>query len=100
MVNVFFKEFERGRAFLFLHEIKKRFETMYGSRAQTAIAYAMNGDFGSVLRGQISQFGEGKDVDSIARVHGQLEELKDIMVKNIGWFVARLRIFYFIYFCR
>ena len=83
-INVFLQEYERSRAFLFLHEIKKRFETMYGVRAQSAIAYAMNGEFAPIMRAQISVFGEGRDIDSISRVHGELDELKEIMVKNIG----------------
>lgn len=57
---------------------------MYGTRAQTAIAYAMNGDFGPVLRAQMVQFGDSKAGDNITNIQNQLGELKDIMVKNIG----------------
>uniref|UniRef100_A0A2K5E232 AP-3 complex subunit delta-1 n=1 Tax=Aotus nancymaae TaxID=37293 RepID=A0A2K5E232_AOTNA len=45
-------DFERSRAFNFLNEIKKRFQTTYGSRAQTALPYAMNSEFSSVLAAQ------------------------------------------------
>lgn len=48
-----FQDFERSRAFTFLNEIKKRFQTTYGSRAQTALPYAMNSEFSSVLAAQL-----------------------------------------------
>jgi len=57
---------------------------MYGDRAQSAIAYAMNGEFGPVLRAQMAAYSGDENLDNIARVHGQLDELKEIMVRNIG----------------
>ncbi|DAA13239.1 TPA: vesicle-associated membrane protein 7-like [Bos taurus] len=53
-------DFERSRAFNFLNEIKKRFQTTYGSRAQTALPYAMNSEFSSVLAAQLGQV-DGQD---------------------------------------
>lgn len=47
------KDFERSRAFSFLSEVKKRFQTTYGSRAQTALPYAMNSEFSSTLAAQM-----------------------------------------------
>ncbi|PIO39605.1 hypothetical protein AB205_0083060, partial [Aquarana catesbeiana] len=47
-------DFERSKAFSFLNEVKKRFQTTYGSRAQTALPYAMNSEFSSVLAAQLS----------------------------------------------
>ncbi len=41
---------KRRIAFAFLDDIKERFLATYGSRAQTAIAYAMNGEFGPILQ--------------------------------------------------
>lgn len=32
------------------------------------------------------RFSESRDLDAITKVEGQLDELKDIMVKNIGLF--------------
>lgn len=49
------QDFERSRAFNFLNEIKKRFQTTYGSRAQTALPYAMNSEFSSLLAAQMVQ---------------------------------------------
>lgn len=78
------QEFERARAFLFLSDIKQRFIATYGLQVATAIAYAMNTEFSSVLATQMTYFSQSNEVDAISRVHGQIDELKHIMVKNIG----------------
>lgn len=56
------QDFERSRAFSFLNEVKKRFQTTYGSRAQTALPYAMNSEFSSVLAAQLVIFFSGHSV--------------------------------------
>ncbi|KAF2879642.1 hypothetical protein ILUMI_26532 [Ignelater luminosus] len=76
-------EFERSRAFLFLNEIKRRFQATYGSNVDNAIGYAMNSEFASVLANEMKHYSESHDVDTISKVHGELDELKNIMVKNI-----------------
>jgi vesicle-associated membrane protein 7 len=76
-------EFERSRAFIFLSEIKKKFLATYGLTAATALPYAMNTDFSRVLTVEMKTCNESREYDSISRVHGQIDELKDIMVKNI-----------------
>lgn len=76
-------DFERSRAFLFLNEIKRRFRSSYGHTASTAIAYAMNSEFASILATEMKHYSESPDVDTISKVHGELDELKNIMVKNI-----------------
>nr|CAI5818870.1 unnamed protein product [Callosobruchus analis] len=76
-------EFERSRAFLFLNEIKRRFQSTYGSSVDTAIAYAMNSEFSKVLANEMKHYSESHDVDTISKVHSELDELKNIMVKNI-----------------
>ncbi|XP_022223702.1 vesicle-associated membrane protein 7 [Drosophila obscura] len=76
-------EFERSRAFLFLADIKQKFIHTYGLQVATAIAYAMNTEFSKVLAEQMVYFSQSREVDQISRVHGQIDELKDIMVKNI-----------------
>ncbi|VEN39865.1 unnamed protein product, partial [Callosobruchus maculatus] len=78
-----FQEFERSRAFLFLNEIKRRFQSTYGSSVETAIAYAMNSEFSKVLANEMKHYSESHDVDTISKVHSELDELKNIMVKNI-----------------
>lgn len=79
-----FQKFQRSRAFLFLNEIKRSFKTAFGDTAQTAIPYAMNSEFARVLATEMKRYTESRDLDTISRVHGELEELKNIVVKNIG----------------
>ncbi|EMP27325.1 Vesicle-associated membrane protein 7 [Chelonia mydas] len=75
--------FERSRAFSFLNEIKKRFQTTYGSRAQTALPYAMNSEFSSILAAQLKHHSENKGTDQMVETQAQVDELKGIMVRNI-----------------
>ncbi|XP_064637573.1 vesicle-associated membrane protein 7-like [Lineus longissimus] len=84
-------DFERSRAFLFLNDIKRRFQTQYGSRAQTALPFAMNSEFSRSLAAQIRHYSENRHVeqDQVAKVQGEVEELKGIMVKNIDNIAAR-----------
>lgn len=82
-------EFERSRAFLFLNEIKRRFQSNYGSNAGAALAYSLNAEFARVLANEMKHYSESRDVDTISRVHSELDELKNIMVKNIDNLVTR-----------
>jgi len=77
------EDFERTRAFLFLSDIKQKFIQTYGLQVATAIAYAMNTEFSKVLAQQMVFFSQSREIDKISRVHGQIDELKDIMIKNI-----------------
>ncbi|XP_010141253.1 PREDICTED: vesicle-associated membrane protein 7 isoform X2 [Buceros rhinoceros silvestris] len=85
----FLEDFERSRAFTFLNEIKKRFQTTYGSRAQTALPYAMNSEFSSVLAAQLKYHSESKGTDQVAETQAQIDELKGIMVRNIDLVAQR-----------
>ncbi|XP_076237730.1 vesicle-associated membrane protein 7 [Calliopsis andreniformis] len=77
-------DFQKSRAFLYLTEIKRRFMAAYGPGVHTAVAYSMNTDFGRVLANEMKYYSESnQDIDLISKVHGELDELKDIMVKNI-----------------
>uniref|UniRef100_A0A7N5KKW3 AP-3 complex subunit delta-1 n=1 Tax=Ailuropoda melanoleuca TaxID=9646 RepID=A0A7N5KKW3_AILME len=82
-------DFERSRAFNFLNEIKKRFQTTYGSRAQTALPYAMNSEFSSVLAAQLKHHSENKGIDKVVETQAQVDELKGIMVRNIDLVAQR-----------
>ncbi|XP_066589200.1 vesicle-associated membrane protein 7 [Prorops nasuta] len=75
--------FQRSRAFLYLNEIKRRFLATYEHGAHTAVAYAMNIEFGRVLANEMKHYSESTDIDRLSKVHGELDELKDIMVRNI-----------------
>ncbi|XP_042523418.1 vesicle-associated membrane protein 7 isoform X3 [Dipodomys spectabilis] len=85
----FLEDFERSRAFNFLNEVKKRFQTTYGSRAQTALPYAMNSEFSSVLAAQLKYHSENKGVDRVMETQAQVDELKGIMVRNIDLVAQR-----------
>ncbi|XP_064543028.1 vesicle-associated membrane protein 7 [Drosophila montana] len=76
-------EFELPRAFLFLADIKQKFIQTYGLQVATAIAYAMNTEFSKILSQQMVYYSQSRDVETLTRVHGQVDELKDIMIKNI-----------------
>ncbi|KXJ23978.1 vesicle-associated membrane protein 7 [Exaiptasia diaphana] len=82
--------FERSRAFHFLNEIKRRFQTAYHGRAQTALPYAMNSEFSRVLSAEMKRFSESSEgADNLSRVQGELDELRGIMVKNIDSIASR-----------
>lgn len=76
-------------------DIKRRFISSYGLQAATAIAYAMNTEFSRILASEMKHYSESTEVDAISRVHGQIDELKDIMVKNIGEIICLYEVTYF-----
>ncbi|VVC44110.1 Longin domain,Longin-like domain,Synaptobrevin [Cinara cedri] len=76
-------EFQRSKAFFFLNEIKRRFQATYGHRAYSAIAYSMNSEFAPILASEMKRFSNPNEFDVLSKVHGELDELKDIMVRNI-----------------
>ncbi|XP_069049750.1 vesicle-associated membrane protein 7 [Lepisosteus oculatus] len=82
-------DFERSRAFSFLNEVKKRFQTTYGSRAQTALPYAMNSEFSSTLAAQMKHHSDSRGSDRVAETQMQVDELKGIMVRNIDLVAQR-----------
>uniref|UniRef100_A0A8C7H6D7 AP-3 complex subunit delta-1 n=2 Tax=Oncorhynchus TaxID=8016 RepID=A0A8C7H6D7_ONCKI len=81
-------DFERSRAFSFLGEVKKRFQTTYGSRAQTALPYAMNSEFSSTLMAQMKHHSSPPS-DRLAETQMQVDDLKGIMVRNIDLVAQR-----------
>lgn len=83
------QEFERGRAFIFLEEIARQFVAEYGLTVATAIAYGMNSEFSQVLAMEMRRFNEVGNSSIMHQVHGQIDELKNIMVQNIDNVTAR-----------
>ncbi|XP_012987685.3 vesicle-associated membrane protein 7 [Esox lucius] len=81
-------DFERSRAFSFLGEVKKRFQTTYGSRAQTALPYAMNSEFSSTLMVQMKHH-SSPPTDRLTEAQLQVDDLKGIMVRNIDLVAQR-----------
>ncbi|XP_069130481.1 vesicle-associated membrane protein 7-like [Argopecten irradians] len=82
-------DFERSKAFLFLNEIKRRFQAQYGVRAQTALPYAMNSEFSRIMASQMKFVTENQEPDQVEKVQGQVDELKGIMVRNIDQIADR-----------
>lgn len=82
-------DFERSKAFLFLNDIKRRFQAQYGVRAQTALPYAMNSEFSRVIATQMKSQSAPKEKDNIEKVEAQVDELKGIMVRNIDQIADR-----------
>mmetsp|Transcript_15699 Transcript_15699/g.63222 ORF Transcript_15699/g.63222 Transcript_15699/m.63222 type:complete len:225 (+) Transcript_15699:257-931(+) len=79
---------KRRVPFNFLEDIRQRFVATYGDQAQTAIAFAMNHEFGPVLQTQMELF-NSPSADSLAQVHTKLDAVKDVMVQNIEMVLER-----------
>ena len=75
---------KRRIPFLFLSDIKERFTSTYGDRAKTAIAFAMNTEFARVLSDRMEYFNDNPNADAFGKVRGQLDDVKGVMVENIG----------------
>jgi hypothetical protein len=75
--------FGRRIPFAFLQAIMKDFDT-YSGRASSAIAYSMNRDFAPVLKRQMEYYAKGgAGGDKLAKIKGEVEQVKGIMVENI-----------------
>lgn len=75
--------FGRRIPFAFLEEIKNRFVSLYGTAANSALAYAYNTEFSRVLHQQMEYFSTNPNADAITRVKGEISEVKSVMVENI-----------------
>jgi vesicle-associated membrane protein 7 len=74
---------KRRIPFAFLHDIRSRWHASYGDAGQTADAFAMQDEFGGLMRTQMDYFNE-LNHDSVRRVESQLDEVKEVMVKSIA----------------
>jgi vesicle-associated membrane protein 7 len=79
---------KRRIPFGFLDDIKQRFTATYGEKIHTAIAFAMNEDFGRTLQKQID-FYNGPSADTFAQVNSKLDDVKNVMVQNIEMVLER-----------
>lgn len=77
------ESFGRRIPFAFLEDLRNRFEESYAREAQTAIAYAFNGTFSSVIQTQMEYFNTNPDADVINKVRGGIADVKKGMVENI-----------------
>ena len=80
---------KRRVPFLFLDDVRAKFQAAYGERAATAIAFAMNGEFARVLQDRMDFFNDNPEADSLSKVKGQIEDVKGVMVDNIEKVLAR-----------
>ncbi|CAG8481948.1 5159_t:CDS:2 [Ambispora leptoticha] len=75
--------FGRRIPFAFLQDIKERFLATYSKdRANTALPYGMN-EFSKVIANRMEYFSTNPNADRIKQVHGEIEQVKDVMVHNI-----------------
>ena len=81
---------KRRIPFAFLDDIKRRFLDAYSDERHTAIAFAMNHEFSRVLRRQMYVFNGPMATESqFSDVRGKLDDVKDVMVKNIEMVLER-----------
>jgi vesicle-associated membrane protein 7 len=80
---------KRRVPFLFLDDVRSKFQASYGERAMTAIAFAMNGEFARVLQDRMDFFNDNPEADNLSKVKGQIEDVKGVMVDNIEKVLAR-----------
>jgi len=83
--------FSRGDAFLFLEKVHSKFNKKFGTRAQTASAYSLNTEFSLVICEEMKKFNnpEQNNPDKISTLREEVDQVKDIMVRNIDELVER-----------
>jgi len=83
--------FSRGDAFQFLEKVHSKFNKKFGTRAQTASAYSLNTEFSLVICEEMKKFNnpEQNNPDKISTLREEVDQVKDIMVRNIDELVER-----------
>lgn len=79
---------QRRVPFAFLEDVKSKFISMYGDRAQTAIAFSLNKEFSKVLKKQM-EFFNSPSGDSFSALNSKIDEVKNVMYENIESVLAR-----------
>lgn len=71
--------------FAFLQEIKELFTSKYGMDVpQRAIAFSLNEEFSKTIADRMDYYNSaGSNVDGLAAVKNQIEDVKGVMVENI-----------------
>jgi vesicle-associated membrane protein 7 len=76
--------FGRRIPFAFLEDLKTRFTALYTpEQVSTAIAYGMN-EFSRTIAERMDFYSNNIGADKYRQVHGEIEQVKDVMVQNIG----------------
>ena len=79
--------------FAFLEDVKTLFVQKFGNEVpQTAIAFSMNEEFSSTIEQRMIFFNSDdadRAIDNIGQVKSQIDEVKDVMVRNIEQVLER-----------
>ena len=78
--------FDRAVMFEFLEKVSNSFKIQYGSRANSAIAYAMNAEFCLVIANEMKRYNDPVKIDVL---QNEVKQVKGIMSKNIEELVNR-----------
>jgi vesicle-associated membrane protein 7 len=78
------ENFQRRTAFAFLDDIKRRWQVTFGDRGKTAPMKAMQDEFSRILQKQMDYFSNDKAADKMAAVQKDVDDVKEVMVSNIG----------------
>jgi len=79
----------QAAAFSFLEVVQDKFRLQYGSRAQTAIAFAMNTEFSLVIANEMKRANTREEPDKISSLQEEVDQVKNIMVANIDVILER-----------
>ncbi|KAL4660068.1 vesicle-associated membrane protein 7-like [Arapaima gigas] len=80
---------ERSQVFYFLNRMKKCFQLMYRSQVQMAVPKDVDRDFSSTIATLMKNYSDHLNLDHVTKMQMQVEELKDIMVRNIDLVAQR-----------
>jgi vesicle-associated membrane protein 7 len=79
---------KRRVPFQFLEDVKDTFVKTYAQKAQTAIAFSLNDEFGPVLAQKL-EFYQSSKADNFSAINEKLDDVKNVMVQNIDLVLER-----------
>ena len=79
---------KRRIPFQFLDDVKETFVQTYADKAQTAIAFSLNSEFGPVLAKKL-EFYQSSKADNFSAINEKLDDVKNVMVQNIDLVLER-----------
>eukprot|EP00762_Andalucia_godoyi_P002750 ANDGO_04486.mRNA.1 Vesicle-associated membrane protein 713 len=83
------QDFSRRVAFAFLKDVRGRWIAQFGARGSQALAFTMQDEFSKVLKTQMNYFSTNPNADKLTTVKNQIDEVKNVMVKNIDMVLER-----------
>ncbi len=82
--------FSKNQAYKFLEQIRDEwFQQFKNEGKNVKTAYAMNKQFKPVLKTKMNYFNTDPEANKVKKIKGQIEEIKEEMVKNIDKVIAR-----------